>query len=37
VAAKIAEEAKKKAPPDPDAGLNLDNLDLTPLNGDKDG
>jgi len=30
------EEAKKKAAADPDAGLDLDNLDLTPLYGDKD-
>lgn len=35
-AAKKAEEAKKKAAADPNAGLDLDNLDLTPLYGDKD-
>lgn len=35
-AAKKAEEAKKKTEADPDAGLDLDNLDLTPLDGDKD-
>ena len=33
---KKAEEAKKKAAPDPNAGLDLENLDLTPLYGDKD-
>jgi DNA-binding SARP family transcriptional activator len=35
--AKKAEEAKKKAAADPNAGLDLENLDLTPLYGDKDG
>jgi len=35
-ATKKAEEAKKKAAANPDAGLDLDNLDLTPLYGDKD-
>ena len=36
-AAKKAEEAKKKDESDPNGGLDLDNLDQTPLYGDKNG
>jgi len=35
VAQQKYEEAKKEAAADPNAGLDLDNIDLTPLDGDK--